>query len=237
MGEPRVPIADDEFNNYIHQTNTYLFTADPIFVTNWQRLGLLAAEATQWDTYKNDWNAKYAITQSNIANNIRNATATQNKNQARTDFTDWVTDRELNKLNRIGASPNVTNADRAIFRIALRDETRTVHTAPIEAEMFFDMKPISGGDMRLRCREQVDSTRASIPAEANAVELRWVISNNAPNSVDDCPDKEIFTEALFNYNFGAGNTAKKIFAFARWIDTTNKNRSGHWSDMVQTVIV
>jgi len=234
----RVPQPDDLFNIYLKATAAYLLVTNPgMAVANWNRLGLLNAENDQWQAYWNDWNTKYQKVVTEVEQSIRNSTSIDEKNKAKADFTDWVTDPALNKLNRIGASPNVTTQDRAVFHIALRDETITTHTAPIAAEMFFSLKPISGGDMRIRCREDEDSSKASIPQEADGLELRWKIGGDAPNSVEDCNEKEIFTEALSTHNFGAGNTAKKIFAYGRWIDTTNKNRSGPWSAQVQSVIV
>ena len=232
----RVPVKDDEFNTYLTETTTYgLGVRSGTVIFN--LLGLTDPEKAIWVGYRDAWLDKFGIVKTQKEQGIRNATSIAEKNKVKEDFTDWVTDPEFNKLNRIGSSPNVIEQDRNVFHIALRDETRTVQTAPIAAEMFFSMKPISGGDMRVRCRQDEDSTRASIPDEANALELRWKVGADAPNSVDDCPNKENFTEALFTHNFGAGNTAKKIFAYARWTDNTNKNRSGPWSDMVQTVIV
>jgi hypothetical protein len=234
----RVPEKDDLFNTFIKATAAYLLQINPgEAVANWNRLGLLNAENDEWQAYWNDWNTKYQLVVTEKEQGIRNAPHIEDKNKAKEDFTDWVTDPEANKLNRIGASPNVTNQDRAVFHIKLRDDNRTVHTAPIEAQMFFEISPLSGGNLRVRCREDQDSTRASIPDEANALELRWIIGTTAPNSADDCVLNTISTEALFTHNFGTGNTAKKIYAYARWIDVNNKNRAGGWSAMVQTVIV
>jgi hypothetical protein len=235
----RIPQPDNDFNTYINATATYLTATNPGFASpNWERLSLTGPEFTAWVNYKNDWNLKYQKVVTQQEQGIRDSAAITEKNDSKKQFTQWATDPKLNKLDRIGASPNCTAQDRQVFNIKERDETRTVPTTPIATELFFDMKPLGGGgSMRFSCRSAHDASRASIPQGANGLEIRYLIGSTAPNSVDDCPAKEIRTEALFTLQLGAANTTQKLFAYGRWIDIKNQARSGPWSDMVQTVIV
>ena len=234
----RVPEKEDEFNTYVNDTSDYLLEepGGPGTGENWVRLGLLEAEKDQWVTYKDDWNTIYETYTTNTNRGIRDKTVTENKNKAKDDFTDWVTDPDMNKLDRIAASPNVTQQDREVFHIKKRSDNRTTHTAPIGEDIFFDLKALGGGDIRVRARTDEDATRASIPTDAKAVEICYLIGTTAPETVAECNEDYASTKALFTFNVGAENAAKRMYCFARWVDTTNPNRAGSWSDMVTIVV-
>lgn len=234
----RVPQKDDLFNTYLNTTTAYLLDepGGPGTGENWERLGLLEDEKDQWVTYKDDWNEIYETYTTNQNNGISDKTVTANKNTAKENFIDWVIDPDMNKLNRIAASPNITQQDREVFHIKKRDDNRTTHTAPIGEDIFFDLKALGGGDVRVRARYDSDATRASIPADAKAVELCYLIGTEAPETVAECNEDYTSTKALFTFNVGAENATKRMYCFARWVDTTNPNRAGSWGDMVTIVI-
>lgn len=233
----RIPQKDSKFNTYLNATAEYLVVADEAGLENWDRLGLTNAEKNQWVTYKNDWNDLYDTTTKNAEKGIRDSIVISNKNTAKSEFIDWVTDPAMNKLNRIGSSPNVTTEDRAVFHVKERKDDRTTPTAPIADEVYLDLKALGGGDMRVRCRTTKEATRASIAKGAKAVELCYSIGTDAPESVADCTLTKASTKALFTFNVGAANSTKKMFCYARWIDTTNPSRSGPWTDMLTVVVV
>jgi hypothetical protein len=236
--ESRIPRTDNEFDRYVNQTTDYLFepSAGPGSTPNWTRLGLTATEATVWGSYRNTWIAKYAITQKNAERGTRDSIAIAEKNKARIDFTDWVTDPEFNKLDRIGASVNVTETDRAVFHIKLRADNRTTRKAPIADSIFFNLRPLGGGIVRASCRSVNDASRASIPASAKAVEIYFKINGTAPTSVADCDEQVTSTRALFNFDVHANNAGQRLYAYARWIDTSDTNRSSAWSEMVMIIV-
>jgi hypothetical protein len=220
------------FNAYINNMIAYLLTTEPgAIVANWQRLTLTGGEITELATRQTFWHDDLYKKYTDPA---------KSTSIVKKDVRTFIKNFRIyaNPLLKKMASCGFANSkDEAELNFVITPASPTTHTAPIAAQMFFDMTPLKGGNMRLRFREEEDSTRASIPEEANSLEVRWQIGGNMPNSVDDCPNHESFTEALFTKNFGAGNTTKKIFAFARWTDNTNKNRAGSWSIMAQTVIV
>ena len=237
-GKSRVPQKDSFFDIYINATTDYLFLQPGGGGTphNWERLGLTNTEATDWFNYRTVWNTKYGIYKTNIEKGTRDKTATEEKTEAKDNFTDWVTDPDFNKLNRIGASPNVTDADRNVFHIKKRKDNRTISKARITANMFFNLQAQGGGDMKATCRTSTDATRASIATDAKEAEIVWKTGTTPPNSVSDCPNRTASTKAIFTFNVNANNAGQKIYAFARWIDTTDPSRASVWSDLVTVII-
>jgi len=236
----RVPVKDDEFNTYINATANDLFLTPGGAGTTAKRelFGLTITDANQWNTYRGTWNGKYATVTDQEAHGIRNSGSIAEKNEAKEDFTDWVTDPDYNKLNRIGSSPNCSDTDRELYRIKKRKDNRTIHKAPINEDIFFNLKALGGGDMRCACRTTHDGSRSSIPTEAGAkaVEIKYKIGGTPPTSANQCDREKVSTKALFTFNVNGDNAGEKMYAFARWIDTSDDSRAGAWSDMVTVII-
>lgn len=234
----RVPQADSEFDDYINETFDYLNTTPAGAQPNWERLGLTNAEKNQWGTYRTDWNNAYAKVKTNKAQNIRNSNDTEAKNQVKEDFTEWVLDPAMNKLNRIAASPNITNTDRSTFNIKLRDDVPTarpqITTAP-----FVDMKAEDGGVVLITCRVESDANRASMQPDADVVEMRYCIVNaqaQPPNGAQDCPSTELSSKSMFRFTPPSGNAGKRLYAYLRWRNNAQPEKSGPWCQ-VMTIII
>jgi hypothetical protein len=237
-GIPRIPRADSNLNTYINSTTKHLLKADAAFGTNWQRLGLTAEEKDQWVAYNDEWNTAWQTVLTNRSGGISDSNATFRKNEARKKFTKWVTDSERNKLNRIGASANVTDNDRIIFHIKVRDKTLTARAQITEAPLV-DFKVQEGGDVLINCREKSDSNRTSMHPLADVVEMKYIYvtpGDSAPATPNECTHTELSSKALFRFSAGMKHSGKRMFAFMRWRNNAEPAKSGPWST-IKTIII
>ena len=236
----RVPEADQDFNEFINETGDYLLLTpggggSP---ANWERLTFTAAENTRWQDFKTDWNTKFAVVVSNKAQNIRDSNAIEAKNDARDDFTEFVVDPAKNLLNRISASPDVTANDRAVFNIKLRDDTPTAR-AQITTAPFVDFKAEEGGIILVTCRVAKDSDRASMHEAADVIQMKYIITDvdaQPPATADDCPSTFTSKKAIFRFDAAASMPGKRIHAFLRWQNDSDKAKSGPYNQRVTVVI-
>lgn len=238
MAGNRIPLNNEKFNQYINSTTQYLLKADATHGTNWQRLNLLADEMQQWEEFCNRWNDKWDGIITDKAKGIRNSVSIAEKNKIRANFTAWVTDPAMNKLNRIGSSPYVNNRDRAIFNITLRKTGRSKRPAITEAP-FVSMQ-VSGGSIALiTCREQHDSDRSSMHPNADIIEMRYCYTEpkgKPPKSISDCPLTELSKKAIFRFEAGMRNAGMRLYAYFRWRNNTQPGKSGPWSQQKSIII-
>lgn len=240
MAEDRVPQPDTEFDEYINGTAGYLLLTPggPGTPTNWERLNLVAAENTLWQDYKADWNTKYATVVDNKNKKIRDSNAIEEKNDARDAFNDWVVDKNMNKLNRIAASPNVTAVDRAVFNIKKRDDIPTARPK-IKTAPYVDLKGLEGAVTQVTCRVESDSTRSSMHPDADEIEMKYILvgaNDPAPVGPEACPNSKDSKKAIFQLSSGVPNAGKRLYAYLRWHNVSEEAKSGPWSQ-VDTIIV
>jgi len=219
----RVPENDPEFNLYITGTNTYLLAPDPMFGTNWQRLGLLAAEMASWTAFRNDWVLTYALYGSD---NTRTPTVTKHKNDIKANFATF----NESLLTRMEGSPNIVDADRAQLNIPKPDRTPTAR-GPITTAPDASLTAQEGAKLQIRLRVDTDATRASIHPLADGWQMVYKIGTPAPANPEACPNNHIGTKALTVFEGGMPNDGKKLYAFFRWVNISNPANNGPWSAM------
>lgn len=105
----------------------------------------------------------------------------------------------------------------------------------ITEEVFGKLEALASSKMQLICRTDGDSSRASVPKNADGVELRYTIGT-APATVNDCKEKEISTKARFTLNLSPTDAGKKIYGYLRWVNLTDATKNGPWCDVLSTVI-
>lgn len=110
------------------------------------------------------------------------------------------------------------------------------HERPvITATVFAIMDALSGSRMQFTCRTANDASRPSIAENADAVEVRYNIDTN-PATWQNCTEKEIVTKAKFTINLEPTSAGKMIYAYLRWRNNTDPEKSGPWSDKISTTI-
>jgi len=222
--------------NHLNVTNAHA-TNDSLcqvsFQPNWQRLGLLDSQKNAWVSKADLLINKYTLTQSELT---RTPALVNQRNALKAEFFEFAEPI----LKQIEGSLNLTLDDRDVFNIPMPDRTRTPR-GPIG-----DSKPLVGltlqgtGNVRFRCRVDEDSTRASRHPLSDGVEIKYALLNVGdppPVSVDACPNNFFSSKALFVLALGAGATGKKLYGFARWINSSNPANNGTWTLMFQALVL
>jgi len=226
----RVPRTIRKFNDYIKDSDDHL-QSDRASTPIYSLLGLDATQAGEWSTRRLYWEDTLYPKWSSP--NTKTPTVNLEVKNVMDSFIEFS--RPL--LNIMAVNLNATEEDEKALNFK-RFRKEPVHpTAPIDEDVYLDLKPKGGGDMRIRCRSEKEATRASIPDGAKAVELAYLIGTSAPESVAECTNFKTSTKALFNINVGAANAGNKMYCYARWIDTSNLARAGSWTDMVVSGIL
>jgi len=110
------------------------------------------------------------------------------------------------------------------------------HERPvIEDTVFGKMDAQAGSRMEFICRTTSDASRPSMHPDADAVEVRYAIDQE-PATVDEAMNKELSTKAHFFILLSAAFAGKKIYAYLRWRNNSNPEKSGPWGDVLQTII-
>jgi len=240
MSDTRVPPEDELFNTYVTGTTTHLLLQPGGVGTpsHWERLGLIVAEKDQWVAFRGDWVTKYQAVKTNETNDIRDTNAIKAKNKAKKDFTEWVNDPADNKLTRIEASRNLTDQDRSVFNIKLRDTERTLRGQMTEAP-YVDLKAEDGGIVLVTCQVAHDSDRPSMHPDADVIMMKYSImgvDDTPPATADDCPSSFTSKKAIFRFDAAANMPGKRVHAFLRWQNDSEKVKSGPFGQRMTIVI-
>jgi len=230
----RVPRTVDRFASYLNDTDSHLQSnrpAGPGGVPVFELLGLTIPQVDEWSSKRVDFRDNLYPLWTN--KNTKTETVNENVVKFMNEF--FVFSKPL--LNIMAASPNAVTQDENIFNFKITRKKPTRPTAPISEVVVLDLNPIGGGTMRVKGRQDEEAKRGKIPETAKAIEVCWIVGTAPPASVLDCTENIISTRASFTMNVGAENHNLNIYAFARWIDTTNPARAGAWTDMVTTGIL
>jgi hypothetical protein len=98
---------------------------------------------------------------------------------------------------------------------------------------------MGGGTIEVRCRTETDQTRDSMHPEADVIECRYIlipVKGVPPNDPDQCPEVRASTKAHFFIQCGVKNAGQCFYGFFRWVNLTNPDNSGPWSN-AKTVVI
>lgn len=223
-----IPRPNSTFNAYILNTTKVLQQGTP---ATWQRLGLTTDENTKWIDFHDRWEQQYLLYSNK---NARTTTITKDKNKLKKDFIAFATP----VLLKIAAHPALNTGDRLNFRLLERDRILTKRGRIEDVPMAL-MQPTGGGTLNIRVRRETDKDRASRHPLADGIEMKYIITDVnavAPHSADDCVMNYISKKAIFSFKTKPGNAGKRIYAFFRWVNLSNYENSGPWTNWFTTVI-
>lgn len=224
-----IPRPNAPFNQYIMSTTKSLQQGVP---ATWQRLGLTPDENTKWIDFRDRWEAKYKLY---ADKSQRTTVITNDKNKLKKDFIVFASP----VLLKIAAHPALNTGDRLNFRLLERDRILTKR-GKIEDIPMVQMQPAGSGWMKIRVRRETDNNRASRHPLADGVEMKFIIKEvnaPAPHSADDCIESVISKKAIFTFHARPGNAGKRIYAFFRWVNLSNQENSGGWTNWATSVIL
>lgn len=224
----RVPRVIPEFNAYIGLTDDYLqapSASDPLML-NWQRLGLLQADADQWHAMRGHWDndlyAKY--------NNP--ATKTKTVNALVAEYLDTFRHFAQPLLGRMAANPIATKTDEAVFNFKKGRSKPSRRYTPITDKCVLYLKNLGGGMIRFGCRTMHENGPPALPPGADSIILAYKIGGEPPAHAEDGTKWEFISRARGIRNLGVENRGQRIYLFARWYNKHYPHFAGPWSTMV-----
>lgn len=100
-----------------------------------------------------------------------------------------------------------------------------------------DLKVGDGGTIKVTCRVESDSTRASRHEDADVIEMAYQLGGDAPAGASETSLKQTFNKAIHTLHFDVAKYAKKdLFAFFRWRNNVDPEKSSPWSQRMNIVI-
>ena len=230
----RIPRGIEDFDKWIVKSTPYLAVGTP--VTNGERLGLLPAEITDWNAVLTEWtplHVKYDDETNSRTRAVKNHLLLIIERMVDMDQTNHL-------LDRIAASANVTIEDLGIFNInggEFPKLTRTVPTSRIVDVVYPTITALGGGSMSFKCYGK-SSQRASIPDDADSVQILYQIGNTPPTLEEaENMKKEMSTKAIFTIDFGLNNSHKNLYSFLRWNSSKHPELAGPWSELQTNFIL
>jgi len=132
----------------------------------------------------------------------------------------------------------ITRDERIEIGVPPRDFEPTPR-GKIETVPVVELLAMGGGDVKVRCRVTKDQTRYSKHPLADGIEVKytWVPKGEMPpEKPDDCSKAQNSKKATFIIHCGPGNAGETFYGFFRWVNITNPENSGQWSNFIKVVI-
>ncbi len=257
MKTTQVPTEFLPFHAYVVPVNNHLQKLEPDGTTKRGiTLGLTSEELVAINDQTKKW------TTGDPANpgiyELNNNAVTQNSITIK-NANDFIENYRLMMrplLGRMNFSPNITNADRKVLNILPPATSHTKRETPITDDCTPSLLAIAGGSVKVVCKFNTDSTRASKAKGSNAVEYAYrtdmpvletttegggsmTVSKVRPTvlaHVDDGTTKGISTKATFILQFGSDKASYTLHIYTRWIHTSYPNLAGPWTGPFRIIL-
>lgn len=228
------PTRDAEFHIYFLQVVTYLIgtiVPDPTFPAILPdrifRLGMTYDGLHPlWALY-NQWAAIFPKSQNP---DLRTTAITNQKNTIRENI-----ETELRKLYSDIPETKIIEDDRETLNLHRRDATPSARPA-ITTAPEITIQALSGGQVRIVCRVDSDSTRPSMHPDANDVEIRYQVGGTAPVSPTGLPNALVSSKSKFMLHLNVADAGKRVYMYLRWINSSDDSKSGPCTRLLSAII-
>lgn len=232
MDRSRIPKTLVRFHEYISRVNNFLPAIDQESgLKNGIRLGLSQDEIDRVNDFFGQWYSDDASQPGayrlHTNRNTKTGTTRLTVVEVMKNFSAYFSPL----LWRLSGSGNLRQGDYTVLNISPRNAHRTKHTVAISETVFVSVKPTGSGWLHCSMRTSHDSTRPSIAANADSIQLALKIGDPAPLNPQDGTQKLLFTRASFRLDAGYENAGKKLHLYARWYVTRHPHLSGPWSQV------
>jgi hypothetical protein len=227
----RVPKTLSKFDQYLRTVIAYLnLIIPPSIQKTWQRLGLTTTENDDAGAYLDQWTKP----DQTGAYDLHSNPETKNKSTRLkvVNIMEGFSAFFGPLLVRMSGSANITSDDQLVLNIAPTNPSRRRPKEKIKDTVYLDAKALGEGDVRFTSRTTKDSKRASRPKGTTAVEVAYSMAVTPPLNAEDGTTFISSTHAAFTYSFGAANSGKKLYVFARWINAKYPELAGPWCNMI-----
>jgi hypothetical protein len=219
---------DSLFNNELIVTNTYLNSSTG-GVLNYVRLGVDATERNKLDSYATtQWPAIYSKL---IDPAQKTKVVVEQKEELKKEITDFINPL----LYRMASSPNVTVEDKEVLQLPKLKRQRTPRPA-ISTAPNTSITPLEGATLLISNRVDKSSRRDKMHPDCDVLEVAYKIGGSIPVTPQQCPNLYTSMKALFTFKAGMDKDGKKFFAYTRWVNLREPEKTGPWSPMVMGTI-
>jgi hypothetical protein len=215
------PRKDVDFDAHYHTVVEYVLAKVMPATPEWTHIPKPEAEALAADY--GVWHAAWEATR---APHLPPVTAAKNAARARSM-------RVLSDFKRVYLSrPPVTEADLRAMGIYPDDDTPTTIN-PLDEFPLVETRTAKARivDFWFKGRE---NKRWGKPKRVHGMELKWVIADAPPASVDDFPHSEFATRSPLRLVFGEADRGKRLYYIARW--ETNAAKKSEFSEIYWVII-
>lgn len=151
-----------------------------------------------------------------------------------------VYEKELRDFHNewIDGNSSISVQDKMILGGRERDIEPTPR-GKIETIPVMELLPLGGGDIKARAKVSRDQTRHSKHPLADGIDVKytWVPKGEMPpEKPEDCSKSQFSKKATFIIHCGPGNANETFWGFFRWVNVTNPENSGSWSNSIKVVI-
>ncbi len=93
-----------------------------------------------------------------------------------------------------------------------------------------------GALLKMQFRIAEDSTRPSMHPDAHALELKYQIGGTEPVNAAATNKSDTFTKSRHSIQLDTADAGQFFYGFARWINTSDKSKSGPYSVIIKIII-
>jgi hypothetical protein len=249
MSDKRIPEDQLGFNTYVIGFKEHVNRLEPDGTTRRGiTLGMTPGEITKTDDLTKQWVSGDPSNPGIWDKHSKPATKTSVTTEQVKEFKKTYNEFLRPILVRISGSPNITAEDRQQLHIAAPVTSHTTPTTPIKEKCIMFVQAAGGGSAEFTFRLETDSTRASLPDTADAVEIRTrldapvleevdeksnelasKIKRETLSSPDDGTTKEYRSKAIFKISYGADKAGFTLHVYARFINTKHPGLEGDWT--------
>jgi hypothetical protein len=219
--------------DYIPRKNLEFFNWQDNFMTK------VAANLLPWAISNPDFVIVQALQTPYVPafNKIKNKqSATQNDHVAHDSLkADYEAGIRVFVKQWITGNTKITDSQANELGVPKRDTILTprpkINTSPFTKGTSED-----GANILYVCRVDADSTRSSRHADADGVELVYIVGTTPPANPAGCNKSVISTKSRFYVQHDIADTGKKVFGYLRWKNVSDSSKSGPWSTLLTTTI-
>ncbi len=230
-----IPQTLPGFDVYIRKAIIYLMEVEPPGPDErFKRLGITQLEMDKAKGYRDEWWTGNPAAKGAYELHTNEDTKTKSTRKTVTRIMNEFTPFFSNLLRRM-STLTYTVTDKSTLNIPERDTIISARTKINDApDATVTQK--GGGIMRMRVRVNGDGDRSSMHPMADAIEVKYFIGDNPPADPDLMTKQVISTSALFNVDAGSTNKGKNFTAYCRYVNISNPENNGPWSNIVQGMI-
>lgn len=138
----------------------------------------------------------------------------------------------------IRANGRMSNTDR--LSVGVPPPDREPSPKPrIDDTPFVGLSPLGGGWIKVTCKRTTDQDRPSMHKYADVIECRYILlpkGQKPPRGLEDFPRFQISSRARFIIKCGTTNAGDTFCGHFRWLNLSNPENSGSWSEALKVVL-